>query len=337
MKLPVLQHRGRGRVVGLGSALLMLAGACEPTEEMTLRASGQVSGSIVSDLPGDAWVFLFEPGKGPPADASAPRSVSAVSALRRSSGDAHFVIAEVPANPYRLWGFLDTNRNFRSDIDVLAQPGAGDRVAEGVTVNVQPAREVRVDLPMPTLIQNEPPAFEVVDVTTDLPLDAAQGSVTTFQIHSARIEGFDPKKTHFTLSLVDANRDGRPDDVNGDNVPDVSLTALLVFKPKPGQLAPGSTLVVPLVFDVTPFLAALNGSLTTSVTTDALTLVVVPQAQELAVSADGGTELRQFGLPPAGSYDLVLTSTAGQFWGVPNQLGPTVPSQGVLFHFDRRR
>jgi hypothetical protein len=310
--------------------------ACGPTEVNPLSKTGPVSGSFTTaaGLTGDAWLFLYRPGEGPPGAPAVPVRVTAVSAQRLAS-DSHFVFGQVPANPYRLWGFLDVDSNFDPDIDVLSQPGAGDRVGEGVALEVQPGRGATWDYRADVLVEREPPAFVLEGVSDDVVLDRLPGSTTPLTLVADPLGRFDPARTAFPIGLVDADGDGRPDDADGDGVPDLSLTLFLRWRPRPGQLPDGATVIVPLVFDPSPVLRTLNGRLGAVATLERLQAYVVPAAQQLTVGADGRQQLTPFGAPPAGDYELVVLASGGQFWRMPNALAPVVPSQGVRLHFDR--
>src|SRR5437870_2190032 len=121
----------------------MLCG-CGVTDPWPLPRAGRVEGNarVTSGLTGDVWAFLYAPQEGPPGPPAVPLFLTALSALRLRSSDTHFVFGSVEPNPYRLWGFLDVNSNFDPLIDVLAQPGASDCLANGDEINLQPGQEL---------------------------------------------------------------------------------------------------------------------------------------------------------------------------------------------------
>lgn len=324
----------RGRALAALCAALLAA--CAPTEDNPLAKTGPVTGvfSAPDGLTGDAWLFLYRPGEGPPGAPAVPVAATAVSALRFPS-DPHFVFGQVPANPYRLWGLLDVDSNFDPAIDVLSQPGAGDRVGDGVELQVQPGRGASQDYAAGTLVEREPPAFVLEGVLADVVLDQLPGTTTPLTLVADSLGRFDPARTTFPIGLVDANGDGRPDDVDGDGVPDLSLQLFLRWLPRPGQLADGTTVIVPLVFDPSPVLRTLNGQLGVVATLQRLQAYVVPTAQQLTVDANGRQQVTPFGTPPAGDYELIVLAAGGQFWRLPNGLATTVPTQGIRLHFDR--
>ncbi len=285
-------------------------------------------------LTGNAWAFLYRPGEGPPGQPTVPVFASAVSAGRLAS-DPRAVFAQVEPNPYRLYGLLDVDLNFDPNVDVLAQPGAGDRVGDGLELNLQPGKKAQAQLALHRRVEWEPPAFHLEGVTGDLQLDANPNALLTLTLVADDLGRLDPQRGGFHLGLADANHDGVPDDVNQDGIPDLDLTAVLVLEPKPGQLPEGTQLVVPLLVDPSPYLATLGRDVTQSVATDWLQAVVIAQAEELSQPKGKPQQVTPVGPPLPGEYQLVVLEAGGQFWRIPNQLGPQVPSQGVRMHFDR--
>ncbi len=329
----VVSARSSARWLLGACAAAQLLWACAQAEVLPLTQTGSVTGHVrvPAGLGGDAWVLLYRSGEGPPGSPAVPVAVSAVSAVRLAAGDAHFVLSDVAPNPYRLWGLLDVDQNLDLSIDVLSQPSAGDRVASaGVDLNVQPSRGASGTLELDRLVTTEPPAFRVDTTELDVLLETTAAGSTTFTLVADPVGHFDRSRTAFTLGLVDADRDGRPDDTNGDGTPELSLSIVLRWLPRPGQLDQG-TVVVPMVFNPAPFLSVLMGQVGTTVTTDRLQVAMLPVAQQLL---DDGT-VRLFGAPPAGDYELLVVANGGQFWRLPNQLAPTLASQSVRFHANR--
>lgn len=317
--------------------LPLLWAACAGVDETPPLSKMAGLMGAVTGSEGDAWLFLYGPGQGFPGSPVAPKYASAISAARRFGGDGRFVFAQVAPNPYRLWGFIDADRNFDPEVDVLAQPGAGDRIGLGQDLNLQPGKSHTAEVALPTRVEREPPAFSLEGVTGgEVVLDAQPNATTTLTLVADDLDRrLDPKKVGFAIGLVDADGDGDPDDVNGDRIPDLSLTLLLRFVALPGQVKPGVTVVVPVVVNPAPFLTALNGSLTDVVVVDRLQGFVVPQAQELFSQPGRPDQLTPIGQPPPGAYELVALTAGGQYWRMPNDLKGVLPSQGVRFHFDR--
>jgi hypothetical protein len=328
----------RERVGERGIALLLalLSCACGPTEANPLARTGPVTGAFTAPagLSGDAWLFLYRPGEGPPGTPAEPATVTAISALRLPT-DPRFIFGQVPANPYRLWGFLDVDQDFDPQVDVLAQPTAGDRTGEGLALQVQPGRGAAQDYRVETQVTLEPPAFVLEGVTTDVVLDQLPGTTTPLTLVSDPLGHFERARTVFPLGLVDADGDGRPDDLDGDQVPDLSLQLFLRWRPRPGQLQPGATVIVPLAYDPSPVLRTLNGQLGVVVTLARLQAYVLPAAQQLTVDEAGQRQVTPFGTPPAGDYELIVLAAGGQYWRLPNDLAKEAPSQAVRLHFDR--
>ncbi len=315
----------------------VLGAACAlPSESPALARSAIVEGRFSSPAgsTGAAWVFLFAPGSAPPASLTAPSRATAISRERLAS-DPRFVFAEVAPNPWALWGLLDSNGNFDPSVDVLAQPGAGDFVGDAVEINVQPGTRQTFDYTVATRVLEEPPAFGVVGAPTDVLVDPRVDVTTPISLETTPVGGLDPARTAFTVGLVDANHDGVPDDANGDGLPDLDLQLVLAWKPRPGQAAAERTLVVPLAFDPTPFLAQLAGNTTLRITTRSLQVYALPQAMWASPGKGGALILETAGTPPAGEYELLALSATGQFWRLPNQLRQDAPSQATTFHLDR--
>lgn len=332
--------RVRLRGEGLRAVTLVcaLAACTTPTETPPLPRNAQVDGQVVTPagVSGDAWLFLYKPGEGPPGRPAVPVFTTAVSAPRLAT-DAHYVFGDVRPNPWRLWGFLDVDGNFDPQIDVLAQPGAGDRVGKGVDLNVQPGRGASAEYPISTLVESEPPAFVIQGVVAnEVIIDPSPMNPSPITMLSDTLAGrLDPARTAFTIGLVDADGDLRPDDVDGDMVPDLSLQLFLRWLPRPGQAPPGANIIVPLVIDPSPFLLVLQGRLDTVVTVKELQAFVVPTAQELGVDEHGQQTITPFGPMPVGDYELVVLVAGGQYWRMPNQLGPALSTQAVRLHVDR--
>ncbi len=315
--------------------VLMIAGCRGVDEEPELSKPARLHG-VVDGFDGDVWLFLYPPGQGFPGAPAVPKYASVASALRRLEGDHSYVFAQVGPNPYRLWALLDVDGNFDPQIDVLAQPGAADRTSGGVELNLQPGRSHLETVKFDSLVLREPPGFRLEGVGEDVVLDAQPNATTALTLLADDIgKRLDPRKIGFPIGLVDADKDGRPDDANKDSVPDLSLQLLLRFVPRPGQVKVGATVVVPVILNPAPFLSALNGSVTAVVVVDRIQGYVVPQAQEVVSRVGKPDVITPLGQPPAGEYELVALTSTGQYWRIPNGLKGVLPEQGVRFHFDR--
>lgn len=322
------------RGLSLSLVTLLMFAACTPTEPDVLTKSAVVEGTftVPQGLTGAAWLFLYKPTEGPPGGPSIPAYLTAISATRLET-DPRFVFGDVKPNPWKLFGLLDTNANFDPNIDVLSQPSAGDRIGEGIEVNVQPGRGLHADYAAQSLVATEPPAFHLQGTPKDLSLDLST-AMSPLTLEADAVGRFTPAKTHFELGLVDANHDSVPD-LDTTGVPALSLTFFLHWLPRAGQASAGTNVVVPMAYNPSPFLTTLNGRLGTTVATDTLQVYPLPQAQVLTVDEKGAQHTAVFGAPPQGDYELIVVAAGGQFWRMPNQLGDSVPSQGTRLHSDR--
>ncbi len=330
------------------AAVALAAAGCVDVAEVPLPKAGQVEGEVaVADgSRGDAYLFLYPRTKGAAPEAAVPRYVTAVTDLRLASGDRHFVFAPVQPNPYRLGAFLDVDGNFQPGIDVLAQPGSGDRLADGDELNLQPGERLWRDVAVARPVLREPPAFRLDSPDDGERVLPDQATLFTVAIVVEPLNGaLAASRLAFAVSLIDENGDGVPDDLNGDGIPDLFPQAFLRFLPRPGQVVPTdsagdpATVVVPLAFDPSPFLADLAGNLQAEVATDRLQLFLVPQAQAVTYEPGRGRVVTALDAIPVGAYELVLLARSGQFWRIPNDLateagrkvGGPYPGQGVRF------
>lgn len=311
--------------------------ACaDPTEPWPDGEPTSLSGvAQVPAVRGNVWALLYRKAEGPPGAPAVPLAGTAVSDVyRQEHGEARYLFAQLQPRSVRLWGFLDGNQNFDPAIDVLAQPGAGDWVGSGVELELQPHRRLEQPLIIEQAVRYEPPAFRLETSETDLALDPTTAGPVTLTLLADDAGGrLSALGAGFHLGLVDVDGDGRPDDVNADGVPDLTLQLFLRFLPRPGQELMGADTIVPLVFNPAPFLAVLAGRLDTEVVAQSLQVAVIPTAQQVAIGVGGIAQLVPVGAAPAGDYELVALAPTGQFWRMPNQLGAQLPSQAVRFHF----
>lgn len=321
------------------AACCVFASGCAGVDEGRVGRLAQVTVEpALHGRGGDFWAFLYAPQEGFPGPPAQPRAATAASAVRVAQGDAHAVFAAVGPNPYRLWGLLDLDQNFAPQTDVLAQPGAGDRVAQGLEINVQPGLSQRFALDVDLAIEDEPPACRLEDEPTEVVLAQTPGVPTPLTLVVEPLEGeLDRARLGFRVGLVDEDQNGVPDDLDGDRVPDLWPRAFMRWQPKPGQGEDGAEVLLPMIFNPAPFLAELAGDLGKSVFVDRLQFGVLAQGQKLTQGPGGQVTVEALGSAPAGSYQLVVLSRTGQYWTLPNDLGATRPSQAVGFRVDRVR
>jgi hypothetical protein len=288
-------------------ALVVAVGCGGPPAPASRALEGSIA--VPAGASGDAYVFLYAPGEGPPARPAVPELATAVSAARLAAGDPHFVFSEVPDGPHRLWGFLDQDRSVRPDVDVLAQPTAGDLRARGLELAGRSAPDPLVlDVPTPF----DPPAFEIAGAESFVVLPDQPLLPVRFSIQTTRLSG----KLHqvsFAVSWADLDGDGQ-----FDFYPQVAFR----FLAKPGQAGAGA--LIPVVIESQLALQAeINGDLARVIPLDQLPLDVLP----FAVDASGA----QLPVIPVGEYQLVVVEASGQVWTLPNGLSASDPTQATRF------
>jgi hypothetical protein len=308
------------------------------------RLEGQVLGPEASR--GDAYVFLFNPGEGPPEEPGTPRYVTAVPELRRASGNSRYLFADVVPGTYRLWGFLDANGDVDLTVDVLAQPGAGDWVAGAAGELALPAGETTtVDLELMRRVRHSAPAFRVVGEGADAGVVTVPETpgLVTFDVEADGLGLVRGEEPRFFVRYRDADADGGADDLDGDGLADLFPQFFLRWQPRPGQ-GPSEDggsgeVIVPVVFNPVPFLTVLQGDVTREVSAARLQLIVVPQARLVTELPDAGTATTLLGSIPLGDYALWAVSAEGAFWHVPNALGTrdeeALRSQALRFRVTR--
>jgi hypothetical protein len=293
-------------------------------------------------------VFLFAPEDWPPQGTAVPRYATAVPEVRLAAGDPRFLFSEVAPGPYRLWGFLDANRDVDLAVDVLAQPGAGDWIPEAAAeLEVAAGGVAEQELTLTRRRRHGPPAFRVMGEGTDGGVvtltDAPLGESLTVEADGLGL--LRGEESRFAVQLRDADGDGNADDVNGDGIPELFPQFFLRFVPRPGQTVPAQAdggapqVIVPLLINPVPFLPVLQGDVMREVSAASLVLFVVPQAQAVSRGADGGQALMPLGAIPVGEYQLWALSAEGAFWYVPNALGErdseAMRSQSLRFRVTR--
>lgn len=323
--------------------LTMLLAACSAPPAVQSEAA-QLEGRLSSTtgaLRGDAYLFLFDGEEGIGLD-SQPRHLSAISDARLASGDSRYVLANVEPDRFLLSAFVDVNRNAELTVDVLAQPGAGDFALDPLEVTLTPGEKRTLDLMVQRRIPRDPPVFRPSAATPSRVVIPDQlGAVVSFTLEA---NGLGVLSTDgFHVRFVDADQDGRPDDANGDSIPEFEPQLFLRFRPAPGQTLPVNAdgrvadVILPLGFNPASFLTELAQDVTREVVVPSLNVFVLPQAQAVWTK---GTErtMETLSAIPLGDYELVVLDAVSGFWRVPNSLstrGGEFASQGVQFRVER--
>lgn len=312
---------------------LCLLAACSSAPPAPERF--QLSGAVSTRSDGNAFVFLYRSGEGPPSRPAIPRHATAVSSVRLAS-DPHFVFAAVARAPYRLWGFLDRDRDVRLDVDLLAQPSAGDLTSAGLELSEDlfdaahgsATAQVPAPLVLDRLTPFDPPAFEIPGAESAVVLPDQPLLPVRFTVRTTRLSGL-LDQVSFPVSLADADGDGMPEDRDGDGLMDLYPQLAFRFLPRGGQTVPDAgvgdvpDVLIPLLVESLQIRAALGGDPARVLPLDELALTVLP----VAVTPDG-TPLPAI---PVGEYELVALTESGQVWRVPSALGAQHPSQATRF------
>lgn len=309
------------------AVLLLACGAQAPQPP-----SRAVEGRVEVPVPGDAYLFLSEPGEGPPEP---PLYATAVPQVRLASGDGRFVFADVAAGAYRLWGFVDVQRELRTDEPLLAQPGAGDRRLVPLELSVEGGLILEAPVALGEVETADPPAFLAEGLEGEVQLPDRPLQPLSIRLRSTEVERVGG--AGFEVSLADVDGDGAADDADGDGLPDLFPQAFLRFRPRPGQTVPldsrgrPAEVVVPLRYPPGEFLLALGGDPAARLTAFELNTFLIPQATAVFREPGGRRVTTTLEAIPVGDYELVLLSERGQVWRIPNGLPQA--SQGTRFTF----
>jgi hypothetical protein len=356
--------------------------------------TARIEGSLVvqSRARGNAVVFLYDADRPPPPQGTGrPLSFTVIPAERLFGPalgtdapgpfTAPFAFSLVPPGRYMLRGFIDADTcgaaaaqpchrpDFIPWYGVTSEPNAGDvggaavdpttgalltlHVTEDADGQPQPVTGVAVSFSDAARVPVDRPAFQVLG-------DRTLGSATKvlrLQPLSVRDGAVDQRPQGFVVSYVDANRDGTPDDANGDGVPDLWPRVVVrkladglpgvdendlnrdgvpdatgVDYPRSDGSLDGRPDVVVLAAGLVPDL--LIAALTDEQGQPRMQPVVV---QELQVAVRPlALDVREPAAPaplqglPRGRYAVVLIQSTGQTWRVPNEMDPALaPGLGL--------
>ncbi|WP_426754510.1 hypothetical protein [Myxococcus sp. Y35] len=379
-------------VLGLGCE----APPVVPTADVRQNTrTARIDGNLVvqSRARGNAVVFLYDAERPPPPQGTGrPIAFSVVPAEQlfgpALAGDAAgpFVapisFSLVPPGRYTLRGFIDAEScgpeagapcrrpDFNPWYGVTGEPNAGDvggaavdpttgmpltlEVVADANGQPQPLTGVTVSFSDTARVPRDRPTFQVVQGDALMGSTRKELRLQPLVIHDGAM---DQRPDGFAVSYVDANRDGVPDDANGDGVPE--LWPRVVVR----KLADdGSNLVdendldrdgVPDAVGV-DYVRADTGAVDALPDVVVLAAELVPDGPIAALTDENGNprmegaivpELQVVVHPqaldarvpenpvplqalPRGRYAVVLIQPSGQTWRVPNELAPAL-AQGL--------
>lgn len=342
--------------------------------------SGRIEGHVVISSTGRGKVvlFLFDAARPPPPSGTGrPLTFTVVSrdsifgsAMDGDTGPfvAPFAFAFVAPGRYLIRGFIDADDDFNPWYGVTADATQGDvggaavdpvkgdpRIVEvgiGATGLPIPALSINVSFSDAAKLPVDRPVFSVVGDLESITL-SAQPKVIELQA-TPIVEGVMMQAAPaFLARFVDDDKDGRPDDANGDGAPDL-WPRVVVRKLAQGQSplvdendldrngvvdsegedyeringqkdGKPDVVVLGAGFDVSEQTASLldtMGRVKRSPTPlSRLKLVLQPRAFD-ASTPDAPQPLRA---APFGRYAITIIQETGQTWRVPNELGLSVP------------
>lgn len=292
-----------------GSALTLVAPAGRPTgrSEGTVLLPGGAAGAEV-------WVAVFSDAN-PPPPAGTGTPVAATRAEPIGALERSFVLDGLDDGIYRLVAVADMDRDLSPFVEELAQPSAGDLVAEAPsTIEIRSggyATPVRIELEATDAVGRRP-AFRFESAAPTLSAAALPAPVRVRASPVALVpEG------PFSVTPSPFELDGF---ATLDVLPRAIFLRLDESAPagRPTRHREGT--VVPGWIDPLPFAARLGSE---PVETDSLDVWMLPTA-----FVPGAEGLVSVGRPPAGKYQLLLMSPGGQTWAVPNTLDARLGREG---------
>jgi hypothetical protein len=326
-----------GRLASLTFLSLSLVLCGCPSPNAAAPTTGILRGSIdtAGVDRGNGFVFLYPNGKPPePQGTGRPQWVTGVPEQRLFGGappNADFVFAGLAPATYLARGIVNTRGTFDPFIDVMAQPFAGDLDTPLQSVDVVAGRTERVDLSSGKVIPWDPPMF-VMDTVADNQLFTVhsneQANISIIHLKASALPFGDPSKVQFlygTATLVD----GGLADFNNDGVPDIFPQVILQRLPQPDdgpefKDADGGPLQIVLASTAQPDpVAGTPQMIGNDQVTQGMFVLIPPVAVVvLPPDASGKVSTRQLPSLPVGFYQITVLTADGQYWQVPNGLGP---------------
>lgn len=359
--------------------------------------TARIEGNLViqSRARGNVVVFLYDAERPPPPQGTGrPVSFTVIPAAQvfgpALHGDspgpftAPFTFSLVPTGRYTLRGFIDADAclsgavepcrhsDFNPWYGVTSEPNAGDvggaavdpatgipmtvEVTEDADGQPQPVTGVAVSFSDTARVPVDRPAFKVQGDPSIVP----NGPMRVYRLTPLQIQdgAVDQKPPGMMVSYVDANRDGQPDDANGDSVPDLWPRVVVRKLADVPGVVDENDLDRNGVLDTTgvDYLHA-DGSQDGKPDLVVLAAGLVPDAPLAALrDSEGRPRMQPAFLPelqvavrpvaldardpaappallkdlPRGRYAIILIQSTGQTWRVPNELDPALGSAVAL-------
>jgi len=349
--------------------LLLPAGCDVPVSgnESTAAPASWIGGTLRleddSDEPGGpAILFRYSCDDPPPPTGSGlPQDFVVIPEDSFDGASAPFTFPLVPGDAcYLLTGFVDRDRDFHYAYSVSSQATQGDLAVAVTQVQVGSPGEdgnwiepvQQVVLRANTLVSLERPAFvpaslisglaeaPVLSLGSDgLPLEGSFFRVDSREVESDLV---DVRAPFFTVVFApDSDGDGAPDDLDGDDLPDILWPKIFIRRLDPTD-PQGLTLSEPTVQLVAlpmPLNPLAPGDPADDLVGQALAMGIpfdgqsVLPATSLVVVVPGlvVTSLEPLELTPVGDvvaagtevtgrYQILVMNSSGQTWSLPNEL-----------------
>ncbi|MBX7117123.1 MAG: hypothetical protein K1X64_22595 [Myxococcaceae bacterium] len=225
---------------------------CEPpmvystADRRQNTALSRIEGEVVitGKARGAVVLFLFDATRPPPpVGTGRPVSLTVVPRDDVFAGSnandtgpfvARYAFSLVPPGKYTVRGFIDTNADFVPWYSVTSEVNGGDVGGAAIDVATGASRVIDVSAEQPTVVDVPVSFSDTATVTVDRPAFSestgnptitvtASGGNKVFDINATPLntgivhEG----KPAFLVKAIDDNKDGVPDDTNGDGLPDV--------------------------------------------------------------------------------------------------------------------